>query len=62
MLPDADIIREPSPLGEVFRTDRNDPACATRPDKIGLDSDGKPDGCAIPLSVAGAVNASYVQQ
>jgi hypothetical protein len=44
-LPDADIISELTPRGQVFRTDRNDVACRSNPSKVGPDNDGEPDGC-----------------
>ena len=45
MLLDAYITTELSPDGAVFRTDRGDAAGATSPNKVGVDADGKSDGC-----------------
>ena len=44
-LPDQSIVTELQLRGEVFRTDANDAACATNPNKIGPDSHGEPGGC-----------------
>jgi len=44
-LPDQEIIAELSALGQVFRTDANDQACAMNPAKIGPDTDGRAGGC-----------------
>ena len=44
-LPDQSIVTELQSRRQVFRTDVNDGACATNPDKIGPDADGEPGGC-----------------
>ena len=44
-LPDQSIVTELQSRGQVFRTDVNDAACATNPNKIGPDADGEPGGC-----------------
>jgi beta-lactamase superfamily II metal-dependent hydrolase len=44
-LPDAVIVDELASRGTVWRTDRDDPACAVDAHKIGLDADGEPGGC-----------------
>jgi competence protein ComEC len=64
VLPDADIISELSPRGEVFRTDRNDAACKTNPAKVGPDNDDQPGGCdnvRITISPNGAISVAYQQ-
>ena len=44
-LPDQSIVTELQSRGQVFRTDVDDAACATNPNKIGPDADGEPGGC-----------------
>jgi competence protein ComEC len=44
-LPDLPIVAELEQQGALFRTDKDDPACAKNPAKIGRDNDGKPGGC-----------------
>ncbi len=44
-LPDPAIITELTSRGSVFRTDVNDPGCATNGTKIGPDNDGFAGGC-----------------
>lgn len=44
-LPDAVVIDELVQRGTVWRTDRDDTACATNPTKVGRDADGEPGGC-----------------
>jgi beta-lactamase superfamily II metal-dependent hydrolase len=44
-LPDAEVIAELSARGQLFRTDRNDAACAISTTKIGPVNDGKAGGC-----------------
>ncbi len=41
LLPDQAVISELTPRGTVWRTDLNDAACGTEPNKIGPDNDGK---------------------
>lgn len=45
VLPDDDVIAELDALGDVFRTDVDDTACAINPAKIGPDADGRAGGC-----------------
>ncbi len=62
VLPDADIISELAPRGQVFRTDRDDAACASDPAKAGTDNDGQPGGCdnvRIVLNGSGAPVVEY---
>jgi competence protein ComEC len=62
VLPDQEIVDEVEGLGQLFRTDLEDDACAESTAKVGPDNDGKPGGCdnvlvRIPLN--GAVSAEY---
>jgi hypothetical protein len=55
VLPDSVIISELQGLGQVFRTDVNDAACAVNPVKIGPPADGKAGGCnAVRIAIPGA--------
>lgn len=61
-LPDAAVVTELTRRGSVWRTDRNDAACAKNPRKIGPDNDGKPGGCdnvQIVIDPTGAIAAGY---
>jgi hypothetical protein len=54
VLPDAVIVSELQPRGQVFRTNVDDAACTTNAAKIGLDADGRPGGCdAIQVTIGG---------
>lgn len=44
-LPYAVVVDELANWGTVWRTDRDDPACAVDAHKVGLDADGEPGGC-----------------
>lgn len=44
-LPDADIVAELQGRGRLWRTDRDDNACAVASVKVGRDADGQPGGC-----------------
>jgi competence protein ComEC len=60
VLPDQVIMSELQGLGQVFRTDVNDAACASNPAKIGPSADGEAGGCnavriTIPTSGAPVV-------
>jgi beta-lactamase superfamily II metal-dependent hydrolase len=63
VLPDAEIVSELEQVGQVFRTDIDDEACAKNPSKIGPDADGKPGGCDnIRIRIrAGGIKAGYVR-
>jgi competence protein ComEC len=61
-LPDPPVVAELNRRGSVWRTDRNDSACARNPRKIGPDNDGKPGGCdnvQIAIDPTGAITAGY---
>jgi competence protein ComEC len=62
VLPDAEIVSELEHAGELFRTDRDDVACARATKKIGPDADNKPGGCDnVQIKIkAGTVKAGYV--
>jgi beta-lactamase superfamily II metal-dependent hydrolase len=45
VLPDHEVMTELEKFGQVFRTDIEDASCLHSPDKVGVDSDGKPGGC-----------------
>lgn len=45
VLPDADVVAALDGRGTVWRTDRDDAACAASVDKVGEAADGKPGGC-----------------
>jgi competence protein ComEC len=45
VLPDAAVVTELSGLGTLWRTDFDDPHCATDTAKIGPDNDNEPGGC-----------------
>jgi competence protein ComEC len=62
VLPDQEIVDEVEGLGQLFRTDLNDDACAESTAKVGPDNDGKAGGCdnilvSIPLN--GPITAQY---
>ena len=62
VLPDQEIVDEDEALGQVFRTDIEDDACAESSAKVGPDDDQKAGGCdnilmAIPS--AGPITAAY---
>lgn len=62
ILPDAEVIAELESRGQLFRTDLEDDACATSPDKIGPDADGKAGGCdniSIALPATSPLSAEY---
>nr|WP_315481931.1 MBL fold metallo-hydrolase [uncultured Undibacterium sp.] len=62
VLPDQEIISELEKLGQVYRTDLEDASCLMSPDKVGLDSDGKPGGCdniLIMLSANKLMSVNY---
>jgi hypothetical protein len=55
VLPDQVIISELQGLGQVFRTDVNDAACAMNPTKIGPPADGNAAGCnAVRVTIPAA--------
>jgi beta-lactamase superfamily II metal-dependent hydrolase len=62
VLPDAEIVTEVQARGQVFRTDLEDDACKTSPDKIGPTNDGQPGGCdnvLVLIPANGAITAAY---
>lgn len=63
VLPDADILSELLPRGQVFRTDLTDATtCKQNPTKIGPDADNQPGGCdnvRILVAPGGTVQAAY---
>lgn len=61
ILPDHEVIEMlgAQPGARLWRTDEDDPACLTDPDKVGADNDGKAGGCTnIHIQIPGS-NASY---
>jgi competence protein ComEC len=61
-LPEAAVVEMLKKHGSVFRTDRDDAACATNAAKIGPDADAKPGGCdnvRIVLEDGAAPKAGY---
>lgn len=61
-LPDAEIVADLEHRGKLYRTDVDDDACDTNPNKIGPDADESPGGCdniLINIDPQGALNASY---
>lgn len=61
-LPEAAVVDMLSRRGGLFRTDRDDAACAANAGKIGPDADGKPGGCdnvTIVLRDGVAPKAAY---
>ena len=61
-LPDVAVVQELSRRGNVWRTDRDDRACAVNPQKIGQDADNKSGGCdniLIEVTQAGVVSVNY---
>jgi competence protein ComEC len=62
VLPDAEIVTELENRGKVLRTDLEDDACTTSPDKIGPNADGNPGGCdnvLVTITRSGAITADY---
>ena len=62
VLPDQEIVDEVEGLGQLFRTDLDDDACAESTAKVGPDNDGKPGGCdnvLVHIPMSGAVSAEY---
>ena len=47
VLPDSEVLElvQSMPNARLWRTDENDDACKTNPNKIGADNDGKAGGC-----------------
>jgi competence protein ComEC len=61
-LPDRDTVTELETRGAVWRTDRDDAACALNPEKTGPDADGKAGGCShvvIRIPIAGDAEVEY---
>lgn len=61
-LPDQEIVDEVEALGDLFRTDHDDDACAESTAKVGPDNDGKAGGCdnvLVRIPVNGPVSAEY---
>ena len=61
-LPDAEIVADLEHRGTLYRTDVDDDACESNPNKIGPDADESPGGCdniLITIDPQGALNASY---
>ena len=62
VLPDAEVVAELESRGQVFRSDLEDDACVTSPDKVGPDADGKPGGCdnvLVTIPASGVIRAEY---
>jgi beta-lactamase superfamily II metal-dependent hydrolase len=62
VLPDKEIITELEKRGDVFRTDLDDDACKTSPDKVGPADDGQPGGCdniLVMVPADGPVSVGY---
>jgi beta-lactamase superfamily II metal-dependent hydrolase len=62
VLPDVEIVTELQQHGTLFRTDLEDDACKTSPDKFGLANDGQPGGCdnvLVMIPASGAINTAY---
>lgn len=60
-LPDQVVVDALTARGELFRTDRDDAACATDSSKIGPDADGKPGGCDnIRITLSNTITANYL--
>lgn len=60
-LPDQIVVSELNSRGDVFRTDRNDAACASDNSKIGTDGDNKAGGCDnIRITLGGNVSTVYL--
>ncbi len=60
-LPDQIVVTELDLRGDVFRTDRDDGACATDSSKIGPDADNKAGGCDnIRITLDSSVSADYL--
>lgn len=60
-LPDQVVVDALSARGDVYRTDRDDLACATDSSKIGPDADNKPGGCDnIRVTLSNNINTQYL--
>jgi competence protein ComEC len=61
VLPDAIVITELDARGDIYRTDRDDAACATDTSKIGPDNDGKAGGCDnIRMTLDNSISTNYL--
>lgn len=61
ILPDQIVVTELGSRGEVFRTDRDDTACANDGSKVGTDADNKPGGCDnIRIMFSDNVTTNYL--
>lgn len=61
-LPDSPVIDQLTSRGTLFRTDRDDSACAHASKKIGTPKDGKPGGCdnvMISFTANHVITAGY---
>lgn len=60
-LPDQIVVDELDLRGGIFRTDRDDQACASDSSKIGPDADNKAGGCDnIRITLGSSVSADYI--
>ena len=58
---DQIVVDELDLRGDVFRTDRDDAACASDNSKIGTDADNKAGGCDnIRITLDGNVSANHI--
>jgi beta-lactamase superfamily II metal-dependent hydrolase len=61
VLPDQYVVDELDQRGDVFRTDRDDLACASDGSKIGPDTDGKAGGCDnIRITLESGITTQYI--
>ena len=61
VLPDAIVVTELESRGQVFRTDRDDTACAINSNKIGIDADNKAGGCDnIRITLNHNISSRYI--
>lgn len=61
-LPDQVVVDALSARGDVYRTDRDDVACATDNSKIGPDADNKPGGCDnIRVTLGQDITTNYLE-
>lgn len=61
VLPDQIVITELESRGDIFRTDRDDIACATDNSKIGSDNDRNAGGCDnIRIVIDNTITANYL--
>jgi beta-lactamase superfamily II metal-dependent hydrolase len=61
VLPDAIVVTELDARGDLFRTDRDDAACANDTSKIGPDADGKAGGCDnIRITLNNNISTQYL--